>query len=393
MPKLRGADIGDRLYARDRGNGQPPRYWADFREFADVGGRQEALCLPGERHATTDLDTARTLAGVRLAELIEMRANTPSVGKAVTGTIAGLAEKHIALKLQTKSVGQQWANAIQVHLERAGEFFGFDTSLRLIKPAHVDEFTVWLLQYPNGRGEDETLSTGSVIQHLNSLSSLINRAISYGLLPMGANPVKYALDRPTVTRLETPFLEIDEMAAALRVAFDRTAFPRPDLIALCFGEVVATIALTGARKAEVLGLEQGDVNLERGIITLKPNDYRRLKTATSERVLTIFPQLGEILLAYKEGPNAPTGRLFFPSLIDPDRMIGDMRKSFDRLPVPQRLRFPSPGDGVPGALPPMRSKWLRHTYCAARLQCIDHDRPISLTGGLPALEARCAGPR
>ena len=42
MPRKRG----DRLYKKDR------RWYADFRDFRDVGGRREALIRRGEPYAT-----------------------------------------------------------------------------------------------------------------------------------------------------------------------------------------------------------------------------------------------------------------------------------------------------------------------------------------------------
>lgn len=43
------------------------RAYADFRDFADVGGGREALMVPDDRYATTDPDMASVLAGQRLA--------------------------------------------------------------------------------------------------------------------------------------------------------------------------------------------------------------------------------------------------------------------------------------------------------------------------------------
>ncbi len=41
-----------------------------------------------------------------------------------------------------------------------------------------------------------------------------------------------------------------------------------------------------------------DVSLERGVVTFRPNAWRRLKTATSHRSVPLWPQLREILKAY-----------------------------------------------------------------------------------------------
>lgn len=85
----------------------------------------------------------------------------------------------------------------------------------------------------------------------------------------------------------------------------------------------------------MLGLEVSDVSLDRGVVTFRPNEWRRLKTLTSHRSVPLWPQLREILQRYlAEHP-------------------------------PSRLLFPS------------SSKLFRHTYCAARLQTVDQGAPVS----------------
>ncbi len=43
MPKLRDAGIEGRIYTRQRGDAAP-RYYADFRDFEDVGGQSDYEC-------------------------------------------------------------------------------------------------------------------------------------------------------------------------------------------------------------------------------------------------------------------------------------------------------------------------------------------------------------
>ena len=52
-----------------RQQGGSRRAWADFRDFADVGGKREPLVPAGERFATSDPDIALRLALRRLEEL------------------------------------------------------------------------------------------------------------------------------------------------------------------------------------------------------------------------------------------------------------------------------------------------------------------------------------
>jgi len=52
---------------------------------------------------------------------------------------------------------------------------------------------------------------------------------------------------------------------------------------------------TGARLAEIVGLEAQDVDLEKGQLHIRPNSLRRLKTKTSERTIPLSPRAAECL--------------------------------------------------------------------------------------------------
>jgi integrase len=56
-------------------------------------------------------------------------------------------------------------------------------------------------------------------------------------------------------------------------------------------DLYQTLRFTGCRLAEVLGLMSSDVDLERGIITIRPHPDRPLKTVDSERLVPIHPLL------------------------------------------------------------------------------------------------------
>jgi integrase len=96
---------------------------------------------------------------------------------------------------------------------------------------------------------------------------------------------------------------------------------RPDLALPFLYPLVATYLLTGGRRLEVLGLEVSDISFERRTVTFRPNDWRRLKTRTSQRTVPLWPQLSEILTAYLSARTAdevlngqPTRRLLFPGV-------------------------------------------------------------------------------
>ena len=134
----------------------------------------------------------------------------------------------------------------------------------------------------------------------------------------------------------------------------RTRGPRRPPITFAY-ELLATLLLTGGRESEVLGLEVDDVSLERGVVTFRPNDWRRLKTATSHRSVPLWPQLREILKAYFPRREREGGTLLFPSFrTGKEAMVTDFRKVLDAIA--------GRAGWAPGVI---RSKMFRHTYCAA----------------------------
>ncbi|MGH2611367.1 MAG: tyrosine-type recombinase/integrase, partial [Tepidiformaceae bacterium] len=142
---------------------------------------------------------------------------------------------------------------------------------------------------------------------------------------------------------------------------------RGDLAVPYAHALLATFLLTGGRQKEVLGLEVEDVSFDRKTITFRPNQWRRLKTATSHRSVPLWPQLEESLREYVFGAAAPPGRLLFPSFrTGQEAMLTDFRKHLDA--VAERAGW-KPGE--------IRSKMFRHTYCAARLQTLDRGAPVS----------------
>ena len=414
MPLLRQYknenDVQPRLRARRRGD-QPPRYYADFRDFKDVGGDWEGLIPTGEHRATTNPDEAERLAVARLAALQQRRKLRPK-GAAARRTLGIFAKHHLEQKAIMEEADVQWLASAQRHLEEARDFFGDVRDLADIQVSDVNEYTAHLRSRSNGRGG--TMSGASSVHYLNSLSNLFRRAISEQILPMGHNPVAAMVSKPKIRRRKTPWLEIPEVAKIL--AFAKQYVPtREDLALSALFEILAGFALTGCREAELLGLEVGDVDLSRRIITVQPNVWRRLKTENSERPVPIHSQLAEIWEAYLQGPTRPTGRLMFPGFTDEgeERMIVDLRRAFDKMPMPERLRRArtakelekaeakrvallarwdgkkrGPKPKIPREellkpvsktiIPPLRSKMLRHSYCAARLQTLDNGKPISV---------------
>ena len=385
MPKLRDDSITSRLYTRSRAETSSPRYYADFRDYSHVGGKQEALVPPGSKRATTDEEEALELARRRLDELERVAEQLPAgstagrrhLGSFVADHLRRLAkEKQAKLREESRRINEpptkakkarsfQWLRAAQKHLERTMKFFGEDTDLALITPSDLNLFVEFLQDYTTERGR--TLGSQAINQHLNTLSKLFRRAISERLV--ATNPVANMFQRPEIQHAETPFLEVDETGEILRFAFEDYEPARPDMAILYFPVILATLALTGAREKEILGAKVGDLDLDRRVLYIRENRWRGLKSMKARRPLHIPAQLERILRAYLAGNQGPQGELLFPgeSRAGNEAMIQDLRKAYDQMPMPEAR--------LPGVA--LRSKILRHTWCAARLQTLDRGAPVS----------------
>ncbi|MEN8374613.1 MAG: site-specific integrase [Gemmatimonadota bacterium] len=360
----------ERVYTRDRGG--ETRYYADFRDYAHVGGGREALKAPGLTRATADPDNAAILAAARLAEL---KAKAERVDRGLRpdpepdehpgALLASYASYHLQKKVESGKFTTKWLESAERHLRAAVEFFGADRALAEIGVKDVQAWAKRLAELQTRSGRP--LSPTSQRKYLNSLSNLFRRAASEHettKVQPGYNPVGAMVEKPSgVTTTEAQWLEVHEGALLLESA--RTYQPAPDASAFGFHhELIATFLLTGGRMSEVLGLTAGDVSFERGTVTFRPNDHRRLKTKTSHRPVPLWPQLREILLPYVEAREVGPGALLFPGR--KGGMVQELRKALDT--IAGRAGW-APGE--------IRSKMLRHTYCTARLQTLDRGAPVS----------------
>ena len=350
------------------------RYYGDFR---DLGGKLEALIPQGEKRATQDHDIAADLANARVKVLEAKRRGIGLIGIGEVEGLGKYAQHHLERKKQLAEATDWTLNGVELQLERACEFFGIDKPLTAITVTDVQDWATWLRRYP-GRNGHKTLSDGAVRHHLNTLSNLYRRAILERKLPLGTNPVAaWSKGKPRGRPQEAKWLEVHEAALLLEAC--KTYKPSDsdgeqdyeaigDLPAL-----IATHLLTGGRPAEVRGLLRSDVHFDRKTVTFRPNAFRRLKTEGSWRVVPLWPQLEKILRDYLNGPTAPTGELLFPSLHrrvrgdKAERMLTDVRGALDQV---AQVAGWQPGE--------IRSKMFRHTYCAARLQTLDHGAPVSI---------------
>jgi len=353
-----------RIYWRERGGTR--RAYADLRDYGDVGGGREPLVAPGEKVATADATTAQVLLARRLERLDAIRRGRTLHGEAPPVTLADFARAHLVAKAQSQKFTEHWLEVTEKCLDRAIAFFGAQRDLASIAVADVRRWANRLLASPNGR--NGTMSASSVRHHLSCLSNLYKRARAERVVPSGYDPVGDFDEKPSPARGEARWLEIHDAALLLEAA--RTYRPvegkggwRPVPFAY---ELIATFLLTGGRESEVLGLEVDDVSLDRGVVTFRPNAWRRLKTVTSHRSVPLWPQLREALEHYLA--EHPPGRLLFPSYrTGAEAMVTDFRKLLDVIAGRAGWK---PGE--------VRSKMFRHTYCAARLQTVDQGAPVSV---------------
>jgi hypothetical protein len=98
-----------RIYWRQRGGAR--RAYADFRDFADVGGGREALVPKGGTVATTDPVLADALVGKRLEEFQERRRNKNILGRERQATLKDYAAHHLLQKARAGCVTDGWLAA------------------------------------------------------------------------------------------------------------------------------------------------------------------------------------------------------------------------------------------------------------------------------------------
>ena len=156
------------------------------------------------------------------------------------------------------------------------------TPLADITRADANTFRDYLL---NRMAPNSVVRTVGVIKaamnHVIIENDLEQRNVFQGIKIKGAGSTN--TDRLTITDehldLMTPAFESSEVAAALLVL----------------------LTDTGARLAEITGLEARDVDLDKAILYLRPNDQRGLKTKTSTRSIPLSPRATECLRQQQVG--------------------------------------------------------------------------------------------
>ena len=332
------------------------RFYGDFRDYRDVGGKLEALVPEGARlrRATTDYTEAMRCLTRRVDELeLLRRATGPCLE---SPQLKDYAVHHLSQKaaaLRSESVRRD-----EFSLLHFLKYFGDDIRLREINVAGITDYLRWRRTQPGSR-RDSSVSAATLRRELTALSSLFKRAVSEDLAEL--NPVVRLMDKPRIERVEPAWLEVDEAARLIAAGFKLDARPNLRRAVPFLGPLLATHLYTGGRPGEVFGLEVSDVDLVNRVVHFRPNEWRRLKRG-HHRTVPLWPKLSQVLRAYLK--NVPTSGLLFPS--ESKKMLTDIRGS---------LEHAVESAGIQKHVTP---NTMRHTYAATRIQTLDHGQPVAL---------------
>jgi integrase len=169
-----------------------------------------------------------------------------------------------------------------------GEFAQFCPTTADLTPAVI---AGWIQMHPERRPE-------TTLALLRTLAA----ACTYGVLVSALDANPFAWRKPTawvdwdVPELAPPVHGSEDIARVLATA-DQEASGGA-WRALRLQAVVYTLAYTGARKREVLGLAVADVDLPGGSVAIRTNRRRGMKTRSSSARLPIPAELGRVLATW-----------------------------------------------------------------------------------------------
>jgi integrase len=301
-------------------------YYADFRAFADVGGRCEALRAPHQRFATASYDEARAAYEARRAHYEGCRVGRAAAPDAATAgpvRLGPMLAEHLGDKARTEmrpGTLRRMEGAANVLLDRLGNVRLTDITARLLQT------------YVQRRRDDPGLragtktSTASIRIELSLLSNAFARAVAFRYVT--ENPVPLLPDKPAAPAPRNVWLTREESGRLLDAAAEHDALARCDhRTCTAWGldphdrvwqdtantpakhgravqweqrrddaeAILATLLYTGGRISEVLGLTVADVNVAAGTVEFRHNRFRQLKRKWHERDVELWPPLAAVL--------------------------------------------------------------------------------------------------
>jgi len=149
--------------------------------------------------------------------------------------------------------------------------------------------------------------TATIRRRLNSLSAILNYAYA-------------ELDLEKRNPFSRLFIQGEGDDGLRRGVFTNAQLKQGYEKALTSGSTVKLIlpllGETGCRLAEIVGLRHDDIDMERSLIHVRPNNARRLKTKNSERLI---PQVGYGKLAMEAAIRRSDGEWLFPQYIKDEK--------------------------------------------------------------------------
>jgi len=362
--------VKQRLYRR----GVTGRYYVDLR---DLGGEREALVPEGESYATTDEVIALSLAGKKIEELQAKLRGEHFGGLKRIATLGTFSHEWIVYRRSfCDKDGFASSRTIKRYEQALRQLFSvIDEDARMDRVTTADAKQALAALSRRRSRSGQTLKASSLRQVLAAMQLIYDHAQDEGVVPMDYNPWRAIrrADRPKPPKTSsTDFLEVSEATELIEACDDLDSTRMP------LRTIVATLLLTGARKDEILGLEVKDVDFRRHVVHIHSNRWRKVKTR-DERFVPLWPQLQEELKQYLERIPRKHG-LLFPSEDSDERrdvMITAINKNLRKA---RDLAAEKIGGAAGAALAAKQvtPRALRPTYCAARLQTLDHGQPVAL---------------
>ena len=277
---------------------------------------------------TLTFDTGRDITGKRQRQTVTIR-GTKRQAEARMAELIHQVDGGGYVKPGSSTVGaylQQWledyahthvrATTLEGYRARAKHLISGLGGIRLseLRPDHLQAYYSAKLQ--NGRRDGQGLAPATLIKHHNLLSEALSHAVKWGLL---ARNVADAVDPPRGQRKEMQALTSADLRRVLNACEGTPWHP-----------IFHTLAWTGLRRSELLGLRWKDIDLLLATLRVSQvlhqlNDgrfvYQEPKTAKGRRTIALSPSSCIELQQYRESQEKDANLLGIP-LTDDSLVFG-----------------------------------------------------------------------